>query len=69
MSHLPISKKQMALAYAPDLTVGGAVNRLRKWLHLNPELIADLRRTGYRETQHILTTRQVEIIYHYLGEP
>ena len=64
-----MTKKQLALAYAPDLSVGGAINRLRHWLHHNAALMDELRQTHYRETQHLLTARQVAIIMKHLGEP
>ncbi len=69
MNIQPMTKKQLALAYAPGLSVGGAANRLCHWLHYNPRLMDELRQTGYRESQHLLTARQVEIIFRHLGEP
>lgn len=69
MDYKSMTKKQLALAYAPDLSVGGAINRLRHWLHYNAALMDELRQTHYRETQHLLTARQVAIIMKHLGEP
>ena len=43
-----MSKAELAMAYAPELTTAGAVNRLMQWICHNPELTEDLRRTGYR---------------------
>ena len=57
------------MAYAPNLTVQGAVNRLMDWIHHNPELTESLLRTGYRKSQKLLTSLQVRIIFDYLGEP
>ena len=62
-----MTKKQLAVAYSPELSVGGAINRLRRWLHYNEALMAELRLTHYRETQHLLTSRQVEVIIRHLG--
>ena len=65
----PMSKSELAMAYAPTLTTQGAVNRLMDWIHHNPELIESLQRTGYRKHQKLFTSLQVRIIYDYLGEP
>ena len=65
----PMSKSEIAMAYAPNLTPQGAVNRLMAWIHQNPELTEALERTGYRKTQKLLTSLQVRTIFSYLGEP
>ena len=65
----PMSKMELAMAYAPNLTPQGAVNRLMDWIHHNAELIESLQRTGYRKHQKLFTSLQVRIIYDYLGEP
>ena len=65
----PMSKAELAMAYAPTLTTQGAVNRLMDWIHHNPELIESLQRTGYRKTQKLFTSLQVRTIVSYLGEP
>lgn len=64
-----MSKKELAVLYAPGLATKSATNRLCLWLHTNPSLMEELRMTQYRETQHVLTSRQVEIIVRHLGEP
>ena len=69
MEYKSMTKKELAVAYSPGLTVGGATNRLRDWMQLNKRLMRELSATHYRKTQHILTARQVEIIVRYLGEP
>ena len=65
----PMSKSELAMAYAPHLTQGGAVNRLMDWIHHNPELTEALLRSGYRKSQKLLTSLQVRTIFSYLGEP
>jgi hypothetical protein len=65
----PMSKSELATAYAPNLTTQGAVNRLMEWIRYNPELSEALFRTGYRKSQKLLTSLQVRIIISYLGEP
>lgn len=64
-----MSKTELAMAYAPNLTVQAAVNRLMQWIRHNPELAEDLRHTGYRKTQKLFTSLQVRTIVSYLGEP
>lgn len=65
----PMSKMELAMLYAPNLTPQGAVNRLMDWIRHNPELTESLLRTGYRKSQKLLTSLQVRIIFDYLGEP
>ena len=69
MNIRPYTKKELALAYAPELSVQGARNRLHQWLHFNKQLMADLRAANYQDKQRVFTSRQVQIILDYLGEP
>ena len=64
-----MGKSELALAYAPELTPHSAVKRLMKWLSINPALMDALRQTHYYPTQKVLTARQVQLIFDYLGEP
>ncbi len=64
-----MSKKQLALAYAPELSESGAYKRLHQWLHFNKQLMSDLYAANYQDKQRVFTSRQVAIIYEYLGEP
>ena len=63
------SKKELALSYAPNLSMSGALNRLASWIKQNPPLMAALSDTGYTTRQRVLTCKQVELIFEYLGEP
>lgn len=63
------SKKELAIAYSPDITIGAAVNKLVYWISLNPELVQSLQRMGYKKNQKVLTKKMVEEIFFYLGEP
>jgi len=63
------SKGELAAAYAPDVAQKTALNRLNAWIHHNPDLVEALNTTHYRERQKLLTARQVELIFKYLGEP
>ena len=65
----PMSKKELALAYGPGLSMGGALKRLNAWLHYNADLMQALYAVHYRDNQRILTVRQVAIVYQYLGRP
>ncbi len=64
-----MTKSDLAMLYAPELSVRGALNRLYRWMHNDKALMADLRAANYRERSHVLTRRQLDIIYSYLGEP
>ena len=63
------SKSQLAYAYAPNIGQRAALYRLSSWIRLNHDLTAALAATGYIPSQRIFTSRQVELIFHYLGEP
>ena len=65
----PYYKSELAEAYAPFLTTHSALNRLALWIDLNAPLSKALAETGYRRTQRIFTSRQVALIFEYLGEP
>ncbi len=65
----PESKAQLAALYAPCLSERGALKRLQAWIDFNPRLSRALERAGFRKRQKLLTPRQVDIIYKYLGEP
>ena len=65
----PMSKSELAMAYAPNLTTQAAVNRLMDWICHNPELVEALNHSGYRKTQKLFTSYQVRTIVCYLGEP
>ncbi len=65
----PYSKSELADAYSPEVTHGAALNRLSQWIRRNGELHAELLKTGYIERQQIFTSRQVALVFHYLGRP
>ena len=65
----PYYKSELAEAYAPSLTTHSALNRLALWIETNTPLSEALALTGYRRTQRIFTSRQVALIFEYLGEP
>ncbi len=63
------TKSELAQEYAPDLMPRSAVNRLVKWMKHNPMLWDELLQSGYMPQQKLLTSKQVAIIMHHLGEP
>lgn len=69
MDIVPMSKQELAQMYAPDLTPRAAVNRLAKWIKINPALVKALEAAGYVKQSKIFTSKQVKIIMEYLGEP
>lgn len=69
MSIRPYSKKELALAYAPYLSMSGALNRLARWISINKKLTDALNEMGYDRNQRFFTTEQVRLIFEYLGEP
>ena len=65
----PYYKSELAQAYAPDICPGAALNRLAMWIRTNTQLSEALKKTNYRVTQRMFTSRQVALIFEYLGEP
>ena len=65
----PYYKSELAQAYAPDISLGAALNRLALWIKTNTQLSEALKQTDYRVTQRMFTSRQVALIFEYLGEP
>lgn len=65
----PYYKSELAQAYAPYLAPGSALNRLASWIKWNVPLTEALAQTGYRTKQRMFTSRQVALIFEYLGEP
>ncbi len=65
----PYYKSELAQAYAPGISSGAALNRLATWIKTNPQLTEALKETNYRVTQQLFTSRQVALIFEYLGEP
>ena len=69
MNIRPYYKGELAQAYAPNLSPGSAVNRLTTWIKLNAPLAEALAQTGYHSRQRLFTSKQVALIFEYLGEP
>ena len=65
----PYSKRELAMAYAPEISPVSALNRLAEWMRYNDRLTRELGDTGYRPRQRVFTSLQVELIFRYLGRP
>ena len=65
----PYYKSELAQAYAPDICIGAALNRLVLWIKTNTQLTEALKQTNYQVTQRMFTSRQVALIFEYLGGP
>ena len=65
----PYYKSELAQAYAPEISLKAALNRMALWIKINAPLTEALCETGYHPKQKLLTSRQVELIFQYLGQP
>lgn len=63
------TKRELAEAYAPNITTGSALNRLARWIKWNKPLYEALCRTGYTPRQQVFTSLQVGLIFEYIGKP
>ena len=66
---LSMTKSQLAWQFSPNLTQSAALNRLHRWIHGDRDLLTALRATGYRDSQRVLTSKQLSLIYEYIGTP
>lgn len=63
------SKGELALLYMPNVLQPTARRTMMGWIQKNAPLIAELYEAGYRDRAVLLTPKQVEIIFKYLGPP
>ena len=64
-----LTKSEIAWQFSPNLTQNAALNRLHRWIHGDQELLAALRATGYHDRQRVFTSKQLVLIYEYIGTP
>lgn len=65
-----MKKSALARLYFPDAkNDNSACTMLAQYMRRCDSLMLELRQVGYRPAQRLLTPRQVELIYRYLGEP
>ncbi len=60
------TKKEVAFRYSPDLTYSGAVNRLRRYINGDRDLLKALQDAGYKPENRGFTERQVKILDEFL---
>ena len=65
----PYYRRELAMAYSPDILPESAVRRLNLWIKCNRQLTEELRQHGYRPRQQVFTSIQVEVLFRYLGRP
>lgn len=65
----PYYKRDLAVAYAPDITPVAALNRLASWIHHHKVLYQALIDSGYNDRQRIFNSVQIGLIFLYLGRP
>ena len=63
------TKKELALAYCPDIDYTAALKKLNQWIRTNTELSARLAATGYIATQRRYTPQQGKLLFHSPGGP
>jgi hypothetical protein len=59
----PYYKRDLAVAYAPDITPVAALNRLSSWVHHHKVLYRALADSGYTDRQRMFNSVQVELIF------
>ena len=52
-----------------DSEPSSSTRQLKSWIERNKELKIKLIANGYSNRQRIWTPKQVELLFHYLGEP
>ena len=62
-------KQDLAMAYFPDNSKETASKRFAREIHTNEPLMAELSRTAYSPKRKLLSPKQLQIIFSFLGEP
>jgi hypothetical protein len=62
-------KQDLAAAYFPNHSNESASKRFAHEIHSNKPLLAALQTTGYSRPRKILSPKQIQIIFSFLGEP
>lgn len=63
------SKQDLAMAYFPDRSKESAGKLLAREIHSNRPLMSALQPTGYFPQRKLLSPKQLQIIFSFLGEP
>lgn len=60
---------ELAQLYFPQIAKHSASIQFRRWIRINEELQKELKASGFKRFQKLLTPKQVEIIIKFIGEP
>lgn len=60
---------ELAQIYFPQITKQSATVQFRRWIRINEDLQKELKASGFKRFQKLLTPKQVEIIIKFIGEP
>ena len=63
------SKQDLASAYFPDRSKESAGKLLAREIHTNRPLMSALSQTAYSPQRKLLSPKQLQIIFSFLGEP
>lgn len=64
-----LTKSEIAWQFSPNLTQNAALNRLHRWIHGDQKLLSALYAAGYHDRQRVFTSKQLALIYEYIGTP
>ncbi len=62
-------KTELAQLYAPYLDPEGALRKMRKWIHRNPELYRELYAGTEGKNEQAYSKRQVAVLVRFLDAP
>ena len=62
-------KQDLAMAYFPDRSKESAGKLLAREIHTNEPLMDELSKTAYSAQRKLLSSKQLQIIFSFLGEP
>ena len=66
---ISMTKSELAELYFPETFLPSGRKRLMRWIKHCPMLFKELEALGYAPFQKRFTSRQVKLIFYYLGEP
>jgi len=65
----PVYKMDLAMLYAPEASPNYALKILRTLINQDHELVEMLGKLNFQKHSHLVTPKQVRLIFEYLGEP
>lgn len=60
---------ELAILYFPGILAKSASSQLSSWINRDEDLLAELKKAGYKKGQRMYTPRQVAILRDHLGDP